>query len=227
MLMRARMMRIFASVMLGLAVAACGSVHSRGADGGDAGAAGRGGTDGGGGTSIGGTGGGMAGNAGAPGAGTGGVSMGEQGGVGGGSGAAGHTTGGSGGSSQCPVGQVWCPGCTPGTGSCSPGVCAGFACPPADAGSSDASGACALATTVDECDARAGCHSVFVDPGNCRCAALGCCAHFSRCADAAQALCKDNGLLCTMAQPHCEGPYVIGFASGCYEGCVRMTACAP
>ncbi len=179
MLMRARMMRTYALVMLGLAVAACGSVTSRGTNGGGAGAGGRGGTDGGGGASTGGTGGGggastggtgsgMAGSGGATGAGTGGAAGGGADAAGGG---AGHAMGGTGGSSQCPPGQVWCAGCTPGTGVCSPGGCPGFACPPPDAGSSDANGACALATTVDECDARAGCHSVFVDPGNCRCAA--------------------------------------------------------
>ncbi len=33
---------------------------------------------------------------------------------------------------QCPAGRVWCPGCTPGSGSCSSGGCPGFACPPLD-----------------------------------------------------------------------------------------------
>ena len=55
----------------------------------------------------------------------------------------------------------------------------------------------------------------------------GCCAHFSRCADGAHAVCKTNGINCTISQPYCEGSYVVGYSSGCYEGCVRMTACAP
>src|SRR5581483_8223596 len=143
-------------------------------------------------------------------------------------GGSGGTSGlGGAGGAQCPSNQIWCPGCTPGTGSCSPGGCPGFACPPPDAGPSDAAGGCAAAATVDECDARPGCLSVFVDPHNCRCAQLGCCAHFSRCADGDQALCKNTVFSCTLAEPYCEGPYVVGYSNGCYEGCVRMTECAP
>jgi hypothetical protein len=97
----------------------------------------------------------------------------------------------------------------------------------ADAGAPDASGGCALATTADECDARPGCHSVFFDPHNCRCAQVGCCARFSRCADGQLALCNSTNLACLIQQPYCEGPYVVSYAGSCYEGCVRMTACAP
>jgi hypothetical protein len=91
----------------------------------------------------------------------------------------------------------------------------------------DAAGACATATTAAECDARATCHSVFIDPGTCGCAISGCCAHFSRCADGKQANCKNTGLACALAQPYCESPYVVSYANACYEGCVRMTDCAP
>jgi hypothetical protein len=124
-------------------------------------------------------------------------------------------------------GTVWCPGCTPGTGSCSIGGCPGVACPPLDASVSDAAQAkCADVTTLAECDARTDCHSVFVDPQNCRCAALGCCSHFLRCADGDLANCKGPAA-CDSLTPHCEGPYVVSFANACYEGCVRATECAP
>jgi hypothetical protein len=68
---------------------------------------------------------------------------------------------------------------------------------------------------------------VFVDLQNCRCAALGCCAHFSSCADGDQANCKGGGLACDAPTPHCEGPYVVAFTNTCFEGCVRATECAP
>jgi hypothetical protein len=86
---------------------------------------------------------------------------------------------------------------------------------------------CAQETTKDACDARPDCHSVFVDPGTCGCAAAGCCAHFSACADGAQATCKAPTLLCRIATPYCEAPYVVSYTSNCYEGCVQSTACAP
>ena len=68
---------------------------------------------------------------------------------------------------------------------------------------------------------------MFVDPQNCRCAAIGCCTRFSRCADGDQAMCKNTGLSCTLAQPHCEGPYVVSYVSTCYEGCVKVKDCEP
>jgi hypothetical protein len=162
----------------------------------------------------------------------GGASGGSAGGGSGGTGTGGIAgamggKGGGGGSSLCPPNQIWCPGCTPGTGTCSPGGCPGIACPPLDAGFVDASGPCSSETTAAACDARAACHSVFFDPQTCRCAALGCCAHFSACADGPQAVCKSAAILCNSAPPHCEGQYVIAYSNGCYEGCVRMTECAP
>ena len=196
-------MRAHGIALLGLAIVGCGTITPPGADG-DGGAAGG---------KNGGVGGSAAGGSGDTGA--GGIT-GAMGGAGGG-----------GGSSLCPPNQIWCPGCTPGSGMCSPGGCPGVACPPPDAGSLDASGPCSTAATAAACDARAGCHSVFFDPNTCGCAALGCCAHFSKCAEGAQAICKNTGLGCTIAQPFCEGPYVIAYSNGCYEGCVRMTECAP
>jgi hypothetical protein len=56
---------------------------------------------------------------------------------------------------QCPDGQMWCPGCSVGTGLCAVG-CPAAACEP-----------CADVTTQEECDARLGCHSVFLDAGVC------------------------------------------------------------
>jgi hypothetical protein len=64
-------------------------------------------------------------------------SGGSGGGAGAGSGGAGGAIAGSGGSSTCLPNQVWCPGCTPGTGACYVGGCPGIACPPLDSGSPD------------------------------------------------------------------------------------------
>jgi hypothetical protein len=130
---------------------------------------------------------------------------------------------GAGGMGGCPPNQIWCPGCTPGTGMCYAGGCPGGACPPPDGGST---ARCADATTLDACDARSDCHAVFHDPRNCRCDALGCCARFVRCADGDRALCGAVPVLCDGPTPHCEGPYVISYTSSCYEGCVRATECA-
>jgi len=101
----------------------------------------------------------------------------------------------------------------PGTGA----ACPAIACPQPT---------CAQVTTKDACEARTDCHSVFVDPHNCTCAALGCCAQFSRCADGDKAMCKATGLACGAATPYCEGPYVISYTAVCFEGCVQSTDCA-
>jgi hypothetical protein len=127
---------------------------------------------------------------------------------------------------QCPAGQMWCPGCTPGTGSCFAGGCPASACPPPDAGTNDApSGSCDQVTTQAACDSRSDCHSVFVDPGTCGCALAGCCAHFNRCAGGGHADCSGPAL-CKMAQPFCEAPYVLSYTGSCYEGCVHQSACS-
>jgi hypothetical protein len=68
----------------------------------------------------------------------------EEGGAGaggtaaGGTGVGGTVAGGTGGADAglCPPGQVWCPGCTPGSGSCGQ-ICAGPVCPELDASPND------------------------------------------------------------------------------------------
>jgi hypothetical protein len=95
-------------------------------------------------------------------------------------------------------------------------VCPPGACPPS----------CAQATTLDQCEARTDCHSVFVDPGTCGCAAVGCCAHFSRCADGDKARCSGMPL-CKAATPFCEGTFVVAYTDTCFEGCVQKKDCAP
>jgi hypothetical protein len=105
------------------------------------------------------------------------------------------------------------------------GGCTGSGCLK-DAGTSDAAlGTCGQVTTRTECDGRNDCHSVFVDPGNCGCAALGCCAKFSRCADGGRAKCSGMPI-CEMALPHCEGSFVVSYAGDCWEGCVSQDRCA-
>jgi hypothetical protein len=133
-------------------------------------------------------------------------------------------------SASCPAGQMWCPGCTPGTGSC--GVaCTGMVCPTDAAVTADTgAGACSQATNQADCDSRADCHSVFYDPGTCGCASPGCCAHFSKCAEGAKAACVSptpGTGFCDMATPFCESPYVISYTSYCYEGCVPSSECGP
>ena len=124
----------------------------------------------------------------------------------------------------CPTGQNWCPGCTPGTGLCL-AVCGAVACPPPDAGTSDASSAsCGQVTTQAECDSRSDCHSLFMDSSNCGCALAGCCMHFIGCADGGHANCSGN-VSCNMAAPSCEAPYVPS-GSICWEGCVLPSECA-
>jgi len=86
---------------------------------------------------------------------------------------------------------------------------------------------CAAVTTLAGCDARADCHSVFVDHPICDCAVAGCCASFARCADGGQAACKGTPL-CMVATPYCEAPaFVVSYTANCYEGCVPPTECAP
>jgi hypothetical protein len=123
---------------------------------------------------------------------------------------------------------LYCPDCTGGLryfGCGAPGTAIGcdLACPTPVP--------CANVTTVAACDARTDCHSVFVDPGNCRCATVGCCAGFSRCADGGKAACKgptSPGAVCMVQPPFCSAPaYVTSYTATCYEGCVRPTECAP
>jgi hypothetical protein len=124
---------------------------------------------------------------------------------------------------SCPEGQIWCAGCTPGTGACYAGGCPGAACPQLDGATT---GNCGAVATLEACDARADCHPVFVDPRNCACAALGCCAQFERCGDGARASCNGQAS-CDIVMPYCEGSYVVAYIGSCYEGCVRAADCAP
>jgi hypothetical protein len=81
---------------------------------------------------------------------------------------------------------------------------------------------------LNECEARTDCHSVFIDPGTCGCASVGCCAHFSFCADGDSAICSIAQIGCTTQTPFCENPaYVISYAASCFEGCVAPKDCAP
>lgn len=83
---------------------------------------------------------------------------------------------------------------------------------------------CPQLSSQEACDARGDCHSVFIDPNDCKCAPLGCCAKFSRCATG-RAIC-DAAVACAMATPYCAGDYTISYENNCFEGCVRKTACA-
>ena len=98
-----------------------------------------------------------------------------------------------------------------------PSPCPGIACPLP----------CSQVATLAECDTRSDCHSVFVDPGTCDCATVGCCARFSFCANGNFAQCHDT-VACTLATPYCESPaYVVSYTGDCYEGCVQPGECAP
>lgn len=129
----------------------------------------------------------------------------------GGTGAAGAS-----GSNSCPPGQMWCPGCTIDSGMCASG-CPGAACGP-----------CESVESLEECEARTDCHSVFEDPGTCGCAGVGCCAHFARCADNDRADCTGANVTCEALTPFCDSPaYVNSYSGSCYEGCVAPKDCAP
>lgn len=97
----------------------------------------------------------------------------------------------------------------------------------ADGGAGGTGGACSAVTTLEACDARSDCHSVFTDPHNCACLALGCCARFSRCADGDCARCAETQTVCDALTPYCESPYTVSYTQTCYEGCVRTTECGP
>ncbi len=164
--------------------------------------------------------------------------------------AAGGRGGGSaGGSGGCAIGGIagsaidcgdcngiYAPSCVGGQWVCNrpTGVCpsggrgggaAGAGGGTAGRGGSGGATACASVTTLAACDARSDCHSVFEDPGTCGCLALGCCAHFLRCADGDRASCTPNAIACDAATPHCESPYTVSYTNVCYEGCVRNTEC--
>jgi hypothetical protein len=117
-----------------------------------------------------------------------------------------------------------CPRCdaTPAYVGCSaivspPPMCAGVNCPIT----------CDQLTSLDSCDSRSDCHSVFFDSQLCGCATVGCCAHFVKCAFGARATCTAVATVACPAPPHCEGPYVVGYTTSCFEGCVKNADCAP
>ena len=145
---------------------------------------------------------------------------------GGGAGAGGGGAGGAADAGVCPAGQIFCPGCTPGTGSCFTGACPAYPCPLPDAGTGDAVvGSCSTITTQTACDSRSDCHSVFMDPGTCGCAGVNCCMHFNRCADGGHANCS-GPVACTLAQISCTLPYTLSYVNACFEGCVLQSECA-
>jgi len=87
---------------------------------------------------------------------------------------------------------------------------------------------CSIYVTQDVCDGSSECHSVFVDPGDCNCTGIGCCARFSHCADGDLADCNGANVSCEIVTPHCEDPaYVVSYTGTCYEGCVVPSDCAP
>lgn len=164
---------------------------------------------------------------------TGGSSGGGGTGRGGAGGAGGMGSGGVDGgidAGACPPGQAWCPGCTPGAGACA-STCPGLICPGVDGGRVDAFAGldgpapCSQLGTQAACEQRSDCHSVFEDPRDCACAALGCCARFRSCANGGLAQCSGT-VACNMASPYCEGPYVVAYANNCFDGCVAKTDCA-
>ena len=97
-----------------------------------------------------------------------------------------------------------------------PILCPAIACPVA----------CDQVMALADCDARTDCHAVFIDYQTCGCASIGCCAKFLRCAAGDRAVCTSPLQICDTVQPHCEGPYVVGYTTFCYEGCVRSAECA-
>lgn len=115
---------------------------------------------------------------------------------------------------ECPDGQIWCPGCTVGTGLCAVG-CPASSCEP-----------CADVTTQEGCDSRIDCHSVFRDANVCGCAAPGCCMEFAHCADGDQADCQGKDVSCDARTPVCGPELVTSYSGFCYEGCVNPNDCA-
>ncbi len=237
-------------VLLGMAGAFIGC--TAGGSGGSAGSGGHAGTGGiaphggggAGGIGIAGVGGTVAGGAGAGGIGTGAMAGQPTGGAGaggigaGGMGAGGIGAGGTGGmdAGVCPAGQMWCPGCTSGSGTCA-SACPGFACPAPDAdclgplcsqdadSSPDLSVSCSQIRTQAECDQRSDCHSVSYGQQPCTCTTPGCCQRFDYCVDGGTTPCSGT-ITCTSPTQYCEPPYVPQYSNGCYWGCVLTSKCA-
>jgi hypothetical protein len=94
-------------------------------------------------------------------------------------------------------------------------------------GTGGASAGCAQVASQTACDANPSCYSVFIDPHDCGCAALGCCAQFHHCAEGDLGAQCYGGVSCALAPPFCEGPYVVSYRNDCFEGCVNSSDCAP
>ncbi|HET6146917.1 MAG TPA: hypothetical protein VFH68_05255 [Polyangia bacterium] len=94
-------------------------------------------------------------------------------------------------------------------------------------GAGGSSAGCAQAATQTACDANPSCYSVFIDPHDCACAPIGCCARFHHCAEGARGAQCYGGVSCALASPFCEGPYVVSYRNDCFEGCVNSMDCAP
>jgi hypothetical protein len=102
----------------------------------------------------------------------------------------------------CPFGCVLRTACA----KCDPGLC------PACIGLGE-----------QACRASPDCHALYVDPGTCDCAPVGCCMMFQRCADGPP-VCDANPT-CASPQPICGGDYVASFVNGCSDGCVHWEDC--
>lgn len=71
------------------------------------------------------------------------------------------------------------------------------------------------------------CHAVYNADAVpvCDCNTPGCCIFFERCSEG-PAICEaPPEILCDRIPPECDGPYVIGYRGGCYEGCARIEEC--
>jgi|SRR5450432_2198474 len=96
----------------------------------------------------------------------------------------------------------------------------GFLCP----AGCPVAGPCATETTLAGCESRIDCHAVLADQGTCDCPTKPTLDH---CADGAKAACQ-GAPTCHRVAPYCETPdFVVSYANGCYEGCVRAKDCAP
>jgi hypothetical protein len=87
--------------------------------------------------------------------------------------------------------------------------------------------ACAALTTVDACDARSDCISIF--SGSELCNSNGCENHFGQCVERAEILCYDVAHVCPMDCPAfdrtCADGFVRAWQSCCEIGCQRAAEC--
>jgi hypothetical protein len=83
---------------------------------------------------------------------------------------------------------------------------------------------CTAHADETSCRADSNCHPVFADQTPCTCSPVGCCMHYSFCAEGRPALCMGTPT-CGQAPPLCEGNYQISYTQTCYEGCVTPDEC--